>query len=68
MFVDEAKKAVWSIDNPDAVKGFYGDKVTVRRHRRRRQEERSHRLHRGSKVGTRHFCLQLALVRRANLW
>ena len=29
VFVDEAKKAVWTIDNPDAVKGFYGDKVTV---------------------------------------
>jgi hypothetical protein len=29
VFVDEAKKAVWAIDNPDAVKGFYGDHVTV---------------------------------------
>ena len=29
VFVDEAKKAVWKIDNPDAVKGFYGDHVTV---------------------------------------
>ncbi len=29
VFVDESKKAVWSIDNPDAVKGFYGDKVTI---------------------------------------
>jgi len=29
VFVDEEKKAVWSIDNPDAVKGFYGDHVTV---------------------------------------
>jgi hypothetical protein len=29
VFVDEAKKEVWKIDNPDAVKGFYGDKVTV---------------------------------------
>ncbi len=29
VFVDEAKKAVWEIDNPDAVKGFYGDKVTI---------------------------------------
>jgi hypothetical protein len=29
VFVDEGKKAVWSIDNPDAVKGFYGDHVTV---------------------------------------
>ena len=29
VFVDEAKKDVWKIDNPDAVKGFYGDKVTV---------------------------------------
>jgi hypothetical protein len=29
VFVDEAKKAVWTIDNPDAVKGFYGDHVTV---------------------------------------
>jgi hypothetical protein len=29
VFVDEAKKDVWTIDNPDAVKGFYGDHVTV---------------------------------------
>ena len=29
VFVDEAKKAVWTIDNPDAVKNFYGDHVTV---------------------------------------
>jgi hypothetical protein len=29
VFVDEAKKAVWTIDNPDAVKGFYGDHVIV---------------------------------------
>jgi hypothetical protein len=27
--VDEDKKAVWTIDNPDAVKGFYGDHVTI---------------------------------------
>ncbi len=29
VFVDEAKKAVWSIDNPDAVKAFYGVHVTI---------------------------------------
>ena len=29
VFVDEAKKEVWTIDNPDAVKGFYGGHVTV---------------------------------------
>jgi hypothetical protein len=29
VFVDEARKQVWAIDNPDAVKGFYGDHVTV---------------------------------------
>jgi hypothetical protein len=29
VFVDEEKKAVWTIDNPDAVKGFYGDHVSV---------------------------------------
>jgi len=29
VFVDEANKAVWKIDNPDAVKDFYGDHVTV---------------------------------------
>jgi hypothetical protein len=29
VFVDEAKKEVWAIDNPDAVKAFYGDHVTV---------------------------------------
>jgi hypothetical protein len=30
VFVDEAKKAVWKIDNPDAVKGYYGDHVTIK--------------------------------------
>lgn len=29
VFVDDSKKEVWSIDNPDAVKSFYGDHVTV---------------------------------------
>jgi len=29
VFVDEAKKEVWTIDNPDAVKSFYGVHVTV---------------------------------------
>src|SRR6516162_6596369 len=29
VFVDDEKKAVWKIDNPDAVKGFYGSHVTV---------------------------------------
>ncbi len=29
VFVDESAKGVWKIDNPDAVKGFYGDHVTV---------------------------------------
>ena len=29
VFVDEGKKAVWKIDNPDAVKEFYGGHVTV---------------------------------------
>jgi|SRR3954453_10354571 len=29
VFVDEEKKAVWKIDNPDAVKNFHGDHVTV---------------------------------------
>jgi hypothetical protein len=29
VFVDEGKKSVWTIDNPDAVKGFYGDHVTI---------------------------------------
>ncbi len=29
VFVDEKAKAVWSIDNPDAVKDFYGDHVAV---------------------------------------
>jgi hypothetical protein len=29
VFVDEGKKAVWSIDNPDAVKGHLGDHVTI---------------------------------------
>ena len=30
VFVDADKKAVWKIDNPDAAKGFYGDKVTIK--------------------------------------
>jgi hypothetical protein len=29
VFVDQDKKAVWSIDNPDAVKAFYGEHVTI---------------------------------------
>jgi hypothetical protein len=29
VFVDEAKKSVWTIDNPDAVKDYYGGHVTV---------------------------------------
>ena len=29
VFVDETKKQVWTIDNPDAVKKFYGDHVTI---------------------------------------
>jgi hypothetical protein len=29
VFVDEDKKEVWKIDNPDAVKDFYGDHVSV---------------------------------------
>lgn len=29
VFVDEAKKQVWTIDNPDSVKSYYGDHVTV---------------------------------------
>ena len=29
VFVDETKKEVWTIDNPDAVKKFYGDHVTI---------------------------------------
>jgi hypothetical protein len=29
VFVDEAKKAVWKIDNPDAVKDYYGAHVTI---------------------------------------
>jgi hypothetical protein len=30
VFVDDAKKQVWAIDNPDSVKAHYGDHVTVR--------------------------------------
>jgi hypothetical protein len=29
VFVDDAKKQVWKIDNPDSVKDFYGAKVTI---------------------------------------
>ena len=29
VFVEGEKKAVWKIDNPDAVKSFYGDHVTI---------------------------------------
>ena len=29
VFVDETQKAIWTIDNPDAVKDFYGDHVSV---------------------------------------
>jgi hypothetical protein len=30
VFVDEQKKAVWTIENPDAVKSFYGDHVSIK--------------------------------------
>jgi len=30
VFVDEGQKQVWTIDNPEAVKSFYGDHVTVK--------------------------------------
>src|ERR1700684_3324637 len=30
VFVDEGKKAAWTLDNPEAVKGFYGDHVTIK--------------------------------------
>ena len=30
VFVDDAKKQVWAIDNPDSVKKYYGDHVTVK--------------------------------------
>ncbi len=29
VFVDESKKQVWKIDNPDAVKDYYGSHVTI---------------------------------------
>lgn len=29
VFVDESKKQVWAIDNPDSVKSYYGDHVTI---------------------------------------
>jgi hypothetical protein len=29
VFVDESKKAVWSIDNPDVAKQYAGQKVTI---------------------------------------
>lgn len=30
VFVDEGKKQVWTIDNPDTVKKYYGDHVTIK--------------------------------------
>lgn len=30
VFVDEANKQIWTIENPDAVKSYYGDHVTVK--------------------------------------
>jgi hypothetical protein len=29
VFVDESKKEVWKIDNPEAVKDYLGSKVTI---------------------------------------
>jgi hypothetical protein len=29
VFVDESRKEVWKIDNPDAVKDYLGSKVTI---------------------------------------
>lgn len=30
VFVDSARKQIWAIDNPGAVKNYYGDHVRVR--------------------------------------
>jgi hypothetical protein len=32
VFVDEKQKAVWTIDNPDAVKDYYGSHVVITAH------------------------------------
>ena len=56
VFVDEAKKAVWTIDNPDAVKDFYGDHVTVKATADADKQERPHRIDRRSQVGLRPAC------------
>jgi hypothetical protein len=32
VFVDDKQKAVWTIDNPDAVKDYYGSHVVVTAH------------------------------------
>jgi hypothetical protein len=32
VFVDDEKKQVWAIDNPDSVKSFYGVHVSVMAH------------------------------------
>jgi len=29
VFVDDVKKQVWDIDNPESIKGFYGDHVSI---------------------------------------
>ena len=50
VFVDEAKKAVWTIDNPDAVKGFYWQPRDGDRERGYEQEEPAYRSDCGRKV------------------
>ena len=52
VFVDEAKKQVWTIDNPDAVKSFYGDHVTVKATADADKKVRPHRLDRGGEVAS----------------
>jgi hypothetical protein len=68
VFVDEAKKEVWTIDNPDAVKAFYGDHVTVTATAdARRRACTSTRLPKRSRASAA-ISRQLDSPRRCNLW
>ena len=69
VFVDEAKKAVWTIDNPDCGEGVLWRSCHHHGNRRRGQEERSHRLHRSCQVGsTGPPARQSRLAKPGNLW
>ena len=67
VFVDESKKQVWKIDNPDAVKGLLRRPRHHLGHRRHEHQDRPHRFDRRGKVGSsRHGRPASGLASRTN--